>query len=84
VESEPHAYLNGVKVDPFKTPMPKGFYLITYEFPRRIEKGFRTTERHYEGAIAECLVYDGKLSEEERKGVEEYLRQKWLSAVDLF
>lgn len=27
-------YLNGVRVDPFKTPMTKGFYLITYEFPR--------------------------------------------------
>ena len=77
-------YLDGVRVDPFKTPMTKGFYLITYEFPHRIERGFRTTEGHYEGAIAECLVYDGKLIEEERKEVEEYLRRKWLSAVDLF
>ena len=35
------------------------------------------------GAVAEFLAYSGKLAEEERKGVEEYLRRKWLSEVYL-
>ncbi|MGD8240874.1 MAG: hypothetical protein PVH68_20150 [Armatimonadota bacterium] len=74
-------YLNGVKVDPFEAPMPVGFYVVTYELGSRAKKAFRTTEGHYEGAIAECVVYDAKLSEAERKGVEEYLRRKWISAV---
>lgn len=76
-------YVNGAKVDPFTTPMPTGFYVVTYELSQRIDRGFRTTEGHYEGAVAECLVYDGKLTQAEREGVEAYLRGKWLSAVHL-
>ena len=76
-------YVNGAKVDPFATPMPTGFYLATYEFSQKVSRGFRTTEGHYEGSIAECLVYDGKLTQAEREGVETYLHRKWLSAVHL-
>ena len=76
-------YVNGAKADPAKAPMPKGFYLVTYEFAEKMVGGFRTTEGHWEGAIAECIAFDGKLSEPERRGIEEYLLRKWLSAVHL-
>jgi hypothetical protein len=76
-------YLNGKKVDPFKVALPTDFYLATYEFPEPIARGLRQTDGHWEGSLAECLVYDGKLNEAERRGVEEYLRRKWLAAVDL-
>ena len=76
-------YLNGRKVDPFTAPMPEGFYVATYEFPKPIARGFRRTDGHWEGALAEVLAFDGKLSEAERAGLEEHLRRKWLSAVHL-
>ncbi|MHC4202563.1 MAG: hypothetical protein ACYSU0_21435, partial [Planctomycetota bacterium] len=76
-------YVNGAKVDPRTAAMPEGFYQATYDFGKKIGRAFRTTDGHWEGALAECLVYDAKLSEAERKGVEEYLRRKWISAVHL-
>ena len=63
--------------------MPTGFYQITYEFPEKMNRGFSRTDGRWEGSIAECLVFDAKLSENERKGVEEYLRRKWISAAHL-
>ena len=63
--------------------MPQGFYVVTYEFAEEIGRGFSRTDGHWEGALAEAIVYDGKLTESERTGVEEHLRRKWLSAVHL-
>jgi len=76
-------YLNGSKVDLDTASMPTGFYQITYEFPEKMNRGFSRTDGRWEGSIAECLVFDAKLSETERKGVEKYLRRKWISAVHL-
>jgi len=76
-------YVNGRKVDPASAPMPKDFYLVSYEFAEKLDVGFNQTDGHWEGAIAECLVYDGKLSEAERQGIERHLSTKWLSAVNL-
>jgi hypothetical protein len=63
--------------------MPKGFYVVAYEFDRKVARAFQRTDGHWEGALAECLVYDGTLTDAERQGVEEYLRRKWVSAFDL-
>ena len=76
-------YVNGSKVNPASAAMPKDFYLISYEFAKKIDVGFRQTDGHWEGALAECLVYDGKLSQAERQGIEKYLSKKWLSALNL-
>jgi hypothetical protein len=76
-------HVNGARVDPSTAPMPEGFYVATYEFARKIDRAFRTTDGHWEGAIAECLAYDGKLGERERRGVEAYLFRKWISEVHL-
>ena len=78
-----HVYVNGSKVDPAAAAMPADFYLVTYEFDEKIDVGFKQTDGHWEGAIAECLVYDGKCTEAERKGIEKYLSEKWLSALHL-
>jgi hypothetical protein len=74
-------YVNGRKVDPFRTPMPTDFYVATYEFPRQVPAGINRTDGHWEGRLAEVIVFDGKLSPAERAGVEEYLRTKWISAL---
>ena len=76
-------YVNGRKVDPFKHPMPTDFYVATYEFAKPVSKAFRRTDGHWEGQLAEVLVFDGKLSDSERAGIEQYLRRKWVSAVHL-
>ena len=75
--------VNGSAVDPATARMPKGFYVATYEFAQKIDRAFRTTDGHWEGAIAECLVYDGKLGPEERGRIESYLFRKWISEVHL-
>jgi len=69
----------GEKVDPFVTPIPGGFYLITYEFPQPVDQPFKRADGYWEGSMAECIIFDGKLSHQERKGVEDYLYNKWLS-----
>ena len=74
-------YLDGGRVDPFATSMPTGFYQATYVLDAPAERALGRTTGHWEGALAECLMYDGELTDEERLGVEEYLRRKWLSAV---
>jgi len=76
-------YVNSKKVDPASAAMPQDFYVVTYEFERPMNVSFRQTDGHWEGAVAECIVYDGKLTETERKGVEQYLSKKWLSALHL-
>ena len=63
--------------------MPKNFYLATYEFGEKINVAFNFTDGQWEGAIGECLIYDGKLTDLERKGIEKYLTDKWLSTLHL-
>lgn len=75
-------WLNGKIIDPCATPPPMEFCVATFEY----ESGggsINRTETKWEGAVAEFLVYDGKLTEEERLGVEGYLQQKWTSEVHL-
>lgn len=76
-------YLDGRRVDPFTTPAPEGFRVLTAIFDRPIDKPFDRTDTHWSGAVGEMLVYDGPLTDAERRGVEEYLRRKWISSIDL-
>ena len=76
-------YVNGSKVDPFKAPMPKDFYVATYEFPNPVSEAIRRTDGRWEGEVAECLFFDGKLSDQERRGIEAYLYRKWIASVSL-
>ncbi len=72
-------YLNGEKVDPFKTPNPMKFCILTVEFESEVMDKLAGVEGNWEGDIAEIIFIDKTLSEIERRGVEEYLRKKWFS-----
>jgi hypothetical protein len=76
-------YVDGVKVDVTTAKMPTEFYLVSYQFDEKMDVEFNQTDGHWEGAVAECLIYDGKLTERERQGIEKYLSQKWLAALTL-
>ena len=76
-------HLNGEKVDPFNPPNPLDFCILTVEFPTLIEDPFSRVEGNFEGDIAEIIFVDKVLTEEERTGIEEYLRKKWLSTIDI-
>jgi hypothetical protein len=76
-------YINGKKVNPFTTPMPKDFYLATYEFSQPVDQAFKRADGYWEGSLAECIIFDGKISLEERRGVEAYLYRKWISGPDM-
>jgi hypothetical protein len=76
-------YLNGTKIDPFTTPNPMDYCILTVEFDSQIEDKFERVEGFWEGDIAEMIFVDKALSETERKGIEEHLRKKWFAAVDL-
>jgi hypothetical protein len=76
-------YLDGVKVDPFTTPNPMEFSILTVEFKEMVKEGLSIVDGNWEGDIAEMIFIDGVLSETERKGIEEHLRKKWFSAIDL-
>jgi hypothetical protein len=76
-------FLDGVKIDPFTTPNPMKFCLLTVELRSAVKEGFSVVDGNWEGDIAEMIFIDGVLSETERQGIEEHLRKKWFSAVDL-
>lgn len=76
-------FVNSTPVDPKTAEMPEDFYIATYEFDKAKNDKLGNTCGQWEGNVAEFLMFDGKLSDEERHGIEEYLRRKWLSAVDL-
>jgi len=76
-------FVNSQRVDPEKAEMPTDFYIASYEFEQPIKNIFGHSEGMWEGDVAECLVFDRPLSDSDRRGLEEYLRRKWISAVDL-
>ena len=76
-------FLNGKRVDPFSAPNPMDFCILTVELESVADDQIWKTEGYWEGSIAEILVLSRKLSDSERTGIEEYLRKKWFSSVDL-
>jgi hypothetical protein len=57
------------------------YCILTIEFDSVIEDAFTRFEGLWEGEIAEMIFLDGVLSDAERKGIEAYLRKKWLAGV---
>ncbi|MDX2413905.1 MAG: hypothetical protein QNK33_01825 [Bacteroidales bacterium] len=78
---EGNVWINSEKVEVSSVEMPEGFYIATYEFPEVVDSPFKITDGHWEGEIAEVLVFSSKLSEKERRGIEEYLYRKWISGL---
>ncbi|RTE53939.1 hypothetical protein EHW67_08375 [Arenibacter aquaticus] len=76
-------FLNGIQIDPFNTPNPMEFCILTVQLESKSSSGLARTEGLWEGSIAEMILLDRELEEWERKGVEEYLRRKWFSTVDV-
>lgn len=70
-------WLNGEKINPCATPPPMEFCVATFEYSSP-GGSIGRTDTEWEGAVAEFIAYDGKLTEEERRGVEEYLLRKWI------
>jgi len=59
------------------------FCILCVELESVADDIINRTEGYWEGSIAEIILIDRALTETERKGIDEYLRRKWLSAVDL-
>lgn len=72
-------WLNGQAVDPFNHANPMEYCILTVELASSVDREIKTTSGYWEGSLAEMLVYDGVLSDEEREAVEAGLRRKWFS-----
>ena len=46
-----------------------------------MDQAFKVTNGHWEGDLTEILVFNSKLTKEERSGIEEYHYKKWISEV---
>jgi len=75
---EGRVFLNGYQVDPFNTSAPEGIRLLNVELSEKVTKEFKYTQGYWEGDLAEMMIFDGKLSEKDRKRIEKYLIDKWL------
>jgi len=71
-------FLNGEQVDPFSTPNPNKFCVLTVELSEKVTKEWKFTQGYWEGDLAEMMVFDGKLSDKEREKLEKVLIEKWL------
>ena len=77
---------------PFKTldklmELPFGhnaeeYRIFTKEFDLKMDTEIRTTSGYWEGSLAEFIVYDGILTEKERKAVEAGLKKKWFTILN--
>ncbi len=76
-------YLNGNVVDPLSTANPMEFCVLGSVFTAPSTANIFYTDVHWEGKIGEMLFYDHALTNEEMKGVSEFLRQKWISTAEL-
>ncbi|SFB89007.1 IgA Peptidase M64 [Algibacter lectus] len=76
-------FLNGKQVNPFITPNPMEFCMLTVELDSKSNVPLSRTEGLWEGSIAEIIIVDRVLTEAERNGVEEYLRRKWFASIDV-
>ncbi|MHA7941602.1 M64 family metallopeptidase [Formosa sp. 3Alg 14/1] len=76
-------YLNGKKVNPFTTSNPMDYCLLTVQLDSKSGIPLKRTQGLWEADLAEFIVINRALEDWERKGIEEYLRRKWLAKVDL-
>jgi hypothetical protein len=76
-------YLNGQIVDPLTTANPMEFCVLGAVFTEPSLANIFYTDTHWEGKVGEMLFYDHALTDEQMKGVSEFLRQKWISTAAL-
>lgn len=76
-------YLNGVQVDPQNTPNPMDFCILGTVLTEKSDRDFFYTDTHWEGRLAEMLLWDRALTDEELVGLSEHLRRKWITTADL-
>jgi len=76
-------YLNGEEINPFKTPNPMKYSILTVELASPAYENCNVTQGYFEGSIAEIIMINRKLTEKERKGIEEYLSEKWFYSIGL-
>ncbi len=76
-------FLNGRQIGVLTQANPMEFCTLTVELPEPGRENSGTTEGYWEGSVAEIMMFNRKLTDEERMGVEEYLRLKWFAGVEL-
>ena len=70
-------FLNSASIDPLTTPNPMDFCVLTVELSEKVAKEFKYTQGYWEGDLAEMMIFDGKLTDKERRKVEKSLMEKW-------
>lgn len=76
-------YLNGIAVDPLTTANPMEFCVLGSVFTQQANDNIYYTDEHWEGQVGEILCYENALTDEQMKGVSEFLRLKWITTADL-
>ncbi len=76
-------YLNGTEVDPLGTANPMEFCVLGSVFTAQANEQIYYTDMHWEGQVGEILFYEDALTDEQMKGVSEFLRLKWITTADL-
>ncbi len=70
-------FINGAQVDPMTSSIPKDYFILTVELSEKVLKEIKYTQGYWEGDLAEMMIFDGKLSDKERKALEAGLKKKW-------
>ena len=76
-------YLNGELVNPLTQPNPLEFIVLSVAFDNSVNFSPFASDEYWEGKLGELIVWDATLTDDQIKGVNEYLRKKWLSTADL-
>ena len=76
-------HINGQEVDPETTFNSYDMKSLSMVLDQDESISLHAIDEYWEGKIAEFIVFDKVLSEDELKGIHAYMRQKWLSTADL-
>ncbi len=77
-----HVRVNGQKVDPTATQLPRSIFLITTSASFNLQTDLigsdrLVSDRNWHGDIGEILIYDRQLNSDEMDKVEAWLKAKW-------
>jgi hypothetical protein len=76
-------FLNGKLVDPLTEPNPMEFVVLTVEFTELLDFSPFASDEYWEGKIGEVIVWDVALTDAQIRGVNEFLKKKWLYIAEL-
>lgn len=76
-------FLNGEIVDPLIQENPLEFMILTVEFSELVNFSPNASDENWEGKLGELISWNVQLTEEQLKGVHEFMRRKWLSSAHL-